>query len=493
MKCGLSDDQFSEVIAFIERYPEVERAILFGSRAMDIYKEASDVDIAILGDRVTDDLAAKIKFDFEEDTYLPFYFDIIAYPTITNEALKGHIDHKGVVIFRRGWRECRLGDLVEKIIDNRGKNPPYAHSGYSVIETGCISGNNKTPDYSVVKKYVDESTYLNWFRSGHPIEKDLLIITVGNGIGSSSIMDKNKAVLTQNLIGLRFSKMASSDFYYYFLNQQPVQELLKSMNIGSAQPSLKVPHILGLEVPVPPISEQKSIAAVLSSLDDKIDFLHRQNKTLEGMAEAFFREWFVEGAKDDWEEGPLGDYVVVIDNRGKTPPYQEDPTGFPIIEINAICNQNRFVDYSSIRKFVLKDTYNTWFRGHLKKYDVFISTVGSIAELAMHLIDFGCIAQNIVALRAKKISPLYLYQYLQNIKDQIKDLDIGSVQPSIKVKHILSINIKIPSSDKLEIFDKQVDLFVSKITNNHLQIQTLEKLRDTLLPKLMSGEVRVTE
>jgi predicted nucleotidyltransferase len=98
---GLSDAQRQEIIQFIAAYPEVEEAILFGSRALGTYKPASDVDIALKGTGVTASLAARLKFDIEEDTYLPYFFDFVAYPTITREALKAHIDGKGVCIYRK--------------------------------------------------------------------------------------------------------------------------------------------------------------------------------------------------------------------------------------------------------------------------------------------------------------------------------------------------------------------------------------------------------
>lgn len=101
MKYGLTDKQLAEVIACISVHPEIEEAILFGSRAMGNYKEASDVDIAINGETVDALLAATLKSEIEEDTYLPFFFDCIAYPAITNEDLKAHIDTEGVLIYQR--------------------------------------------------------------------------------------------------------------------------------------------------------------------------------------------------------------------------------------------------------------------------------------------------------------------------------------------------------------------------------------------------------
>jgi len=107
------------------------------------------------------------------------------------------------------------------------------------------------------------------------------------------------------------------------------------------------------------------------------------------------------------------------------------------------------------------------------------------------LVEKGSIAQNVIALSAVNICPIYLFEALKSIKDEIKELDIGSVQPSIKVPHLLSLKIKIPSKDKMDNFSTIVKSQLSKMVVNYHQIQTLEKLRDNLLPKLISGEVRV--
>jgi len=114
MKYGFSNKQLKEIVSFFREYSEVEEAVLFGSRAIDTYKEASDVDIALKGNNVTASLSAKMKFNIEEDTYLPFFFDFIAYSTITSEELKQHIRNKGVVIYRRGrgWKEEILEDIA---------------------------------------------------------------------------------------------------------------------------------------------------------------------------------------------------------------------------------------------------------------------------------------------------------------------------------------------------------------------------------------------
>ena len=280
-------------------------------------------------------------------------------------------------------------------------------------------------------------------------------------------------------------------YLYWLMRDKEYRWHVVSSASGSTVSHTSPTRIKEYEFLLPPLPEQKAIASVLSSLDDKIDLLHCQNKTLEAMAETLFRQWFVEEANNKLKFDKLGYYVSVIDNRGKTPPYKAAKTDFPLIEVNALTGEDRLVDYTVIKKYVDEDTYENWFRGHPKKYDSLISTVGSIGEVAMFLVEKGTIAQNVIALSPKNISPFYLYQFLKYSRCEIKELDIGSVQPSIKVPHLLSVDFILPKEEKVDEFDEQVRGYLSKMEINYNQIRTLEKLRDTLLPKLMSGEVRV--
>ena len=286
--------------------------------------------------------------------------------------------------------------------------------------------------------------------------------------------------------------VSDTNFVYYLSRWNEVRDHAEhNMEGSSGRQRVPKEAFDTLYLPLPPLPEQIRIASILSSLDDKIDLLHRENKTLEAMAETLFRQWFIEEAKEDWEEGKLGDFVSVIDNRGKTPPYTDNITEYPIIEVNALTGEDRYVKYNLVKKYVEKDIYDFWFRGYFHKYDIFVSTVGSIGELAMCLEEKGVIAQNVIALHANNISPFYLYQYLNYNKDDLKGLDIGSVQPSIKVPHLLNMSIIIPPHDKLKEYDIIMLDIIEKEEKNIKQIQTLIQQRDSLLPKLMSGEVKI--
>jgi len=112
--------------------------------------------------------------------------------------------------------------------------------------------------------------------------------------------------------------------------------------------------------------------------------------------------------------------------------------------------------------------------------------------MKIYLGSKGCIAQNVVALRATSISPLYLYQYLRFIRADLVAYNIGSVQPSIKVTHIAKHPIYVPESSKLENFEEIAKTVTNQLYANYNEIESLKKLRDTLLPRLMSGELDVS-
>lgn len=199
--------------------------------------------------------------------------------------------------------------------------------------------------------------------------------------------------------------------------------------------------------------------------------------------------------KNKMENGvSLGELIDVIDNRGKTPPLTTDITEYPIIDVGALRGDIRVIDFNNCTKFVTEETYNDWFRsGHPKPWDILLSTVGSLAEMKIFLGEKGCIAQNVVALRSKGISPLYLYQYLQFIRYDLVAYNIGSVQPSIKVTHIIKHPIFVPEENRIKEFDELARTITEQIYNLYCENEDLKGIRNVLLPKLMSGELDLSD
>ena len=219
------------------------------------------------------------------------------------------------------------------------------------------------------------------------------------------------------------------------------------------------------------------------------------NNNLEEQMRSVFVRMFGEKI-DSLEEcsTTLSDLVASVDNRGKTPPLSSEITNYPIIDVRALSGNTRVIDYDNCSKYVSEETYNNWFRnGHPQPYDILISTVGSLAEMKLFLGDIGCIAQNVVGFRCKDVSPLYIYQYLNYIKNDLVAYNIGSVQPSIKVTHIIKHSIFLPNKTEIDKFDEIARNMTNQIYANHKEIENLTQLRDVLIPKLLSGELDVSD
>ena len=384
------------------------------------------------------------------------------------------------------WKEYKLGELIQSISETYKFKPreKVVFLNTSDILDGKFLTDNLSEASTLpgqAKKKIQKGDIL--YSEIRPANKRFALVD----------FDCDNYVVSTKLMVLRCNDNVDNRFIYNYLTSKEVLEYLQMVaeDRSGTFPQITFDIIANMDIELPTIDEQRRIASILTSLDDKIDLLHRENATLEAMAETLFRQWFVVEAKEEWEEGKLGDYVDVVDNRGKTPPYVNHVTEYPIIEVNALTGNERHVNYDAVRKYVTKEVKDSWFRGYLQKNDILVSTVGSIGELAMCLEEKGVIAQNVIALHASKISPFYLYQYLLLNKDDLKGLDIGSVQPSIKVPHLLRMPIVLPPINLLNKYDSIMEEIIEKEKNINKQIQTLIQTRDGLLPRLMSNEIKI--
>jgi type I restriction enzyme S subunit len=257
-----------------------------------------------------------------------------------------------------------------------------------------------------------------------------------------------------------------------------------NLNVGSAVPSLTVPVINEIDISLPAKDEQYKIAEILSSLDDKIDLLHRQNQTLEQMAETLFRQWFVEEADEGWEDGVLGDEFDFT--MGQSPPgssFNEDGIGTPMYQGNR--------DFGF--RFPENRVFTTEPKRFAEKYDTLISVRAPVGEQNMAN-EKCCIGRGVAAFRYKANPAYFTYTFfkMKSLMDEIKQFnETGTVFGSISKNDFQEMEVIIPPIKMVEKFQSKVKPIDDKIISNCNQIRTLTALRDTLLPKLMSGEVRV--
>jgi type I restriction enzyme S subunit len=259
-------------------------------------------------------------------------------------------------------------------------------------------------------------------------------------------------------------KLTEPLFIYYYLKTIDFTQF----NAGSSVPTLNRNHIHELEIKLPVSTEQTAIAEVLSSLDDKIDLLHRQNKTLEQLAETLFRQWFVEDAEERWKDGRVLDLFKL--QRGFDLPSQGRIEGkYPIVTSSGV-----------------NGTHNEY---RIKGPGVTTGRSGLLGNVFYIDEDFWPLNTSLFINEYKIAKPLFAYFLLKTL--DVASLNGGSAVPTLNRNDVHQLNIKIPPKELVDTFEASADTYFQKIKSNTNQIQTLIKLRDTLLPKLMSGEVWV--
>ncbi len=330
---------------------------------------------------------------------------------------------------------------------------------------------------------------------GVPKVGDILMTAVGT-IGVSWYVDESNFYFKDgNLIWFKNFKenIVNSRYLYYIFKSKVFNEEIKNISIGSTQKAITIEQVKKIKLNLPKISIQNRIVKILDHIDNKIKLNNEINNNLEEQLRLFFEEDILKKLNNEnTYECSLYDQFDVIDNRGKTPPLVEY-SKYPIIDVKVLSGAERVINYNNCLKYVSKETYDTFFRsGHPKLYDTLLSTVGSLAELKIYLENIGTIAQNVVALRPKNDYPLFMYQYILSLKQRLTSYDIGSVQPSIKVTQFMKEIIKIPKDkDLIYKFENLANANTFKMKNLMMENRYLEQLRDTLLPKLMNGEINL--
>ncbi|HCT84793.1 MAG TPA: restriction endonuclease subunit S [Candidatus Margulisbacteria bacterium] len=285
--------------------------------------------------------------------------------------------------------------------------------------------------------------------------------------------------------------VSDKQFLYYFAISDAFRDVaISAMTGSSGRQRVEIDVIKRHKFLLPSLPEQRAIAGVLSSLDDKIDLLHRQNKTLKAMAETLFRQWFVEEVNEDWETVSVGQFVK---------------TNISSIDKNYELKTIRYLDTGSLtegkiecfQNFEITDAPSRA-RRIVKHDDILISTVRPNQKhygIIKHPDKDIIVSTGFCVITCEDINPHFIYMFLttNDMTEYLHSIAEGSTStyPSLKPSDIESLEFKLPPLERLTAFANYANTAWEKIDYNHKQIRTLEKLRDTLLPKLMSGEVRL--
>jgi type I restriction enzyme, S subunit len=335
------------------------------------------------------------------------------------------------------------------------------------------------------------------------LKGDILIARTGNTIGVNYLVKEDiKSVFNNGLIRLRVNDKCYYEFLYKIIESNLFDRYVQSIAYGtSTQPNMQINVLLGFDLWLPPIDEQKAIAKILTSFDDKIELLESQNKTLETSAQTIFKEWFCKYQIDDdlpdgWRAGKLGE-VVEKSNTGadaiKKAPIVEYDTGIRCLRIGDLSNNRAFDQWG-----FSKVTDKNFKQFQLKKFDILITRTSILGLNKLIMEDLDSVYNNglIKVSLIKSINPFFIYGYFRSkyYKDYINMINNDtSTRPNMKIDYLLDFPILFPVKELENKFSDIMESILKKITSNTSQIQTLNKNRDTLLPKLMNGSLRINE
>ncbi|HEA22939.1 MAG TPA: restriction endonuclease subunit S [Pricia antarctica] len=408
----------------------------------------------------------------------------------------------------KNWKTYKL-DKVADVIDSLHKTPKYSDSGYPMIRAQeIVGGNLKLEGAALVSQEVFDD-----FSKNHSSQiGDLVFSRVGAHSGKVSyVSTKIPFCLGQNTVFI-IPKKIDNRFLYYILSSPISKEQIEQQAVVSSYKTISLKTIRGLKISLPPLPEQRVIASILSALDNKIENNLAMNKTLEDMAMALYKHWFVdfgpfqEGNFIDSELGPIpeGWEVKRLDDlcekiySGGTPKtkVQEYWNGsIPWLSsgetrANLILETEKTITQLGLDKSSSKMAY---------KYDIVIASAGqgkTRGQTSLLLIDTS-VNQSVLCLRAnkKKIHPLTLYYDLRFRYNQFRHIsDSFSTRGSLTTKLIgEQILLAVPPIEHQIGFHGQLLKSMELQESNLLENISLIQLRDTSLPKLISGEVRVKD
>lgn len=508
---GLKTNCIADIVNILKLQPEVEEALIFGSRAMGTYRNGSDIDIALKGEKISFDTISTIRLRLDELPYL-YMYDVIDYKKISNPALTAHIDDLGITFYKKEnvpkeWKTYKLEDLIDVQNGYAFKSEDFSEKGIPVIKI-----KNIVPPRIFFGECEHFDGLIDSRMEQFLVKKgDILISMTGSHLNqiASAVGKVGKysfdfpALLNQRVGRLhpKDKSVLNENFFFYFISRIETQiDLVTSAGGSGNQANISPAQIKNLKLSLPDIKTQTQIAQILSSLDDKIELNLQMNQTLEAMAQAIFKEWFVnfnfpgfdgelvDGLPKGWRMGNILEIATLLS--GGTPK-TEVPEYW-----NGDINWISAKDITSSNNQFIIETEKTITEIGIKKsaakllpiFTTVISARGTVGNFCI-LSKEMAISQSNYGLKSNLENNFFLFLMVKNMILMMKAFSYGTVFDTITTKTFKEMEITIPKNATIKEFEKIINPIYSKILTNQLQIQYLTQTRDTLLPKLMSGQI----
>ena len=420
----------------------------------------------------------------------------------------------------KDWEDVLLGDLV-KI--KGGKRLPKGEvlikdkTSHPYIRVRDLS-DRRYLELDNQIEYLDEEVFNSISR--YTVNEGDIVISIVGTIGLVSIIGKtlDGANLTENCVKLIELKNVNRDYLYYYLTSIYGKREFEKGTVGAVQAKLPIKNIQQVSIKLPNLSQQKAIADILSSLDDKIEVNNQMNETLEEMAQALFKRWFVDfefpneegkpykSSGGEMVESELGmipkrwniklasEVVDVKDGTHASPKVVNE--GYPLITSKHINGDRLRIEEANLISET--DYVEVNKRSKVDTGDILISMIGTVGLLYyVQDLDVNFAIKNLGLFKTSKTVEMqeYIYLYLKqtSMKNYIECRLAGTTQKYISLTELRKIPVLLPTCDLLHTFKEKIEPLLKMKQENINQNQSLVNIRSTLLPKLMSGEIRVSD
>ena len=492
MPYGLKDIELAKLNEVFAANERIERVILYGSRAKGNYKPFSDVDITLEGAELTHTDLSRLSLAID-DLLLPYQFDISIFHTLKNEALIDHIRRMGITIYEKKseWKEYKLGELT---IDGKGSYGiaapavDYDSNKYTYLRITDINDDG-TLNKSGLKSVDNKNAHKYLLQ-----QNDIVFARTGASVGRSYFYDERDGELVYAGFLIKYSidpTKVNPKILKFYTHSQEYYDWIQTVDNGATRGNINAQTYASMPIILPGRHKQDRIVSILSSLDDKIDLLHRENATLEQMAETLFRQWFVVEAEEEWEEGKFGDILSV---KGGATPSTKEPNfwdgDIAWTSPRDVTTLNGLYLFETEKKITQKGLEQIS-SGLLPAGTLLMSSRAPVGVLAFAEIPLAINQGYIAILDDKGYPKEFIYLWLKANMDLVHSYSNGSTFMEISKSAFKSLDIVIPTKAEVVGFVLSVKPFFEKIKLNEKQIRLIIRQRDSLLPKLMSNEINL--
>lgn len=387
------------------------------------------------------------------------------------------------------WITTNLEECTDVLGDGLHGTPKYTERG----EYAFINGNNLVDGEILIKKETKRVDYSQYEKYKKPLTDRTILVSINGTLGNVGIYDSEKIILGKSACFFNVKESVDKDFIYYIVSSPAFKQYLESNATGTTIKNISLKQMRKYTFSLPQISEQKRISSVLRRIDEKIKNNRAINKNLLQQAQALYREMFVNTQNNKRRICRAEEYFDIA--IGKTPPRKEhqwfttDPSDITWVSISDMRNCGTYISRSSEQ--ITQEAVDKFNIKVIPSNTVLLSfklTVGRIA------ITHGKMTTNEAIAHFKTDKPFineYLYCYLRDFNYQTMG-STSSIATAVNSKIIKAMPFVIPADDEISRFHSIAGPMFEQVLNKQLENDSLAEMRDALLPRLMSGELDVS-